>query len=200
MSFVPEHELALVVGAPQSMGSQSLGGVPSVFARERLCRVTRLWRPRMAWMVLQAGTRTSLGNLRSSRSRSWRAPRVGFSRRMVTIIASTRGGELIGVAVGGSRFFVHSEAVDRCSTLAIEDAERQSHPTLIEHVKGGFFAAFASRVCKRRNVRKHSGTSGSGTYRSRYRSVKPNSAKRSFDRNSNPPLPLPTKSISTFRQ
>jgi len=38
-------------------------------------------------MVLQAGTRTSLGNLRNSRSLSLRAPQVGFSRRMVTIMA-----------------------------------------------------------------------------------------------------------------
>jgi len=40
----------------------------------------------MAWTVLQAGTRTSLGNLRSNRSLSLRAPQVGFSRRILTIM------------------------------------------------------------------------------------------------------------------
>jgi hypothetical protein len=46
-------------------------------------------------MVLQAGTRTSLGNLRNKRSLSLRAPQVGFSRRIETIIASSCAGSLL---------------------------------------------------------------------------------------------------------
>jgi transposase len=52
-------------------------------------------RSRMAWMVLQAGTRTSLGNLRNKRSLSLRAPQVGFSRRIETIMASSCSGSLL---------------------------------------------------------------------------------------------------------
>src|SRR5262245_35475956 len=45
--------------------------------------------------MLQAGTRTSLGNFRNNRSRSLRAPQVGFSRRIETIMASSCSGSLL---------------------------------------------------------------------------------------------------------
>src|SRR5882762_3873558 len=77
---IGEQELALVIGAPNSLGRWPTDrAVPWARRRTRPRRSTRPWRSSTAWMVLLAGIGIP-ENLRRRRSRILRAPQLACSR------------------------------------------------------------------------------------------------------------------------